>query len=813
MLRNFVKVAWRNLVRHPSTSLIHVLGLSLGILSCLIIFLVIRFELSYDKFRPDADRIYRVGTEMQSHLHGSHQLATVPDPAWPALQAEVTGLAYVAFFSTWNPSATIAGFRKFEPRRTGEESPDIVVANPDYFAVFPATWLAGDPRTALSEPNRVVLTASEARRYFGSLDGVIGKEVAYDDSLHVVVSGIIADETRRTDFNFHDFISFATVEHSFLADEIDMTNFGMWSGSSQTFIKLAPGVTPGQILRQAPAFVQKHFTLSEGNKATLFLQPLSDLHFNGNYHDSYSRQASLPTLYGLGAIALFILLIACINFINLSTAQSVQRAREIGVRKVMGSGKPQLVLQFLAETTLLTFFAIGVSLLLVRPVLAALHGFLPQGVPLHFQSASTLLFLLGVALVTALGAGYYPASVLSSFRPVISLKGQGGEKFNRKSFLRRALIVFQFTISLVFIIGTVVIGRQINYMLHTDLGFDSDAIIHIGTNRHYDTNHRIYLSQLLRQIPGVSRVSLNGGTPSAEHHGGTSFKYSGKQITEVSGEIMAIDTAYLGLYQMRLVAGRNLMASDSMNEFVINETAARSLGFRNPSDAIGKMVLAGMTDTRTLKPLPIVGVVADFHSQSLHSAIQNDFLTNATGRALSVKLQTEGQGTGHFENVLRDIQAAYQKVYPGEKFDYVFFDDAIARFYVSEQKTARIIGMAMGIAIFISCMGLFGLAAFTAQQRTKEIGIRKVLGATIPSIMALLCQEFVVLVGLSILIASPLAWIGMHRWLQDYAYKVSIGAWIFVLSGFCAIIIALATVSVQALKVARANPVNSLKAE
>lgn len=812
MLRNYVKVAWRNLVRHPSTSLIHVLGLSLGILSCLIIFLVVRFELGYEKFRPDANRIYRVTSEMQSALRGTHLIASVPDPAWPALKAEVTGLADIAFFHTWNTSATIPGYKKFEPRKQGEETPDIVVANPDYFEVFPAKWLRGNPQTALLEPNRVVLTESQAVRYFGSLTGVIGKEVVYEDSLHVFVSGVIADETRRTDFAFHDFISFATAEHSFLSGDIDMNNFGMWSGD-QTFIKLAPGATIAQVERQAPAFAKSHFKMHGGDKVFMHFQPLPDIHFNGNYHDSYSRQASLPILYGLGAIALFILLIACINFINLSTAQSVQRAKEIGVRKVMGSGKTQLVLQFLSETTLLTLVAIGASLLLVRPVLAGLHGLLPAGVPLDFLHPSTLLFLLGVALVTALGAGYYPARIVASFRPVVSLKGQGGEKFNRKSFLRRALIVFQFTISLVFIIGTMVVGKQINYMIHTDLGFDADAIIHISTNRHYDNNHRIYLSQLIRQIPGVSRVSLDGGTPSAEHHGGTSFKFKGKQMIEVPGEIMAIDTAYLGLYQIKLVAGRNILPSDTMSEFVINETAARAFGFTNPADAVGKMVEAGMTDSHGLKPLPIVGVVADFHSQSLHAAIQNDFLTNAQSRFLSVKLATEGQGTGHFEKIVHDIQAAYNKVYPGEKFEYVFFDDAIARFYVNEQKTARIIGMAMGIAIFISCMGLFGLAAFTAQQRTKEIGIRKVLGATIPSIMALLCQEFVVLVGLSILIASPLAWIGMHRWLQDYAYKVSIGAGIFIVSGCSAIMIALATVSFQALRAARANPVNSLKAE
>ena len=816
MFGNYAKIAWRNLVRRPTTSLIHVLGLSLGILSCLVIFLIVRFELGFDKFRPGADRIYRVTTQREGHLDGMHLLSSVPVPAAPALRSELTGLAHVAFFATWNPSATIPGYKKFEPRKMGEETPDVVVADTEYFAIFPAVWLAGNPRTALSEPFRVVLTEGEARRYFGdrSPAQVLGREIVYDDSLHMYVSGVIRDEPGRTDFAFHDFLSFVTVRHSYLSDEFDPDNFGMWNGGTQTFVQLSPGTTIAQVERQLSAFSARHFRMRPGDKAAAHLQPLPDIHFNGDFHDSYSRQAHLPTLYGLGAIALFILLIACINFINLSTAQSVQRVREIGVRKVMGSGRGRLIAQFLSETLLLTLVAIGLSVALVRPVLAGLQGFLPSGVSLEFLRPSTILFLAGVALVTALGAGYYPARVLSSFLPVTSLKGQGGQQFNRKSFLRRALIVFQFTVSLVFIIGTLVVGRQINYMLHTDLGFDTDAIIHISTNRHYDEAHRVYLSHLVRGLPGVSRVSLDGGTPSAEHHGGTPFTYKGpKQMTEVKGELMGIDTAYLGLYQIKLIAGRNITASDTMNEYVVNETAARALGFRNPADAVGRMVEGGMTDTRTLKPLPIVGVVADFHSLSLHSPIQNDFLCNSPGRFLSVKLETQGKGTGHFEDVVKKIRAAYAAVYPGEKFEYVFFDDAIARFYVTEQKTARIIGLAMGIAIFISCMGLFGLAAFTAQQRTKEVGVRKVLGATVPHIVVLLCRDFVYLVGLSFVIASPLAWWGMHRWLQDYAYKVSIGASIFVVSGLAAMVIALCTVSFQAIRVARANPVKSLRSE
>jgi putative ABC transport system permease protein len=819
MLRNYVKVAWRNLLRRPTISLIHVLGLSLGILSCLVIFLVTRFELSFDKGQPDADRIYRMTSLLSSRIGGEpHPISTIPDPGTPAVRAELTGLSAVTFFHTWSTNVLIPRtHKKFEPRKQGEVPPDIVITDPDYFSVFPAKWLVGSPR-GLADPNKVVLTLSQARRYFGDipLTQMMGQDVIYEDSLHVAVSGVIADQTLRTDRNFDDFISFATVAHTFLSGDIDMSNWGMWSGASQTFVKLSPGTTAAQVERQLSAFAKKHVRMHEGDKAEFHLQPLQDIHFNGTFHDTYSRQAHLPTLYGLMAIALFILIIACINFINLSTAQSVQRAKEIGVRKVLGSGKKSLVFQFLSETMLLTLLAVLVSLLLVQPTLAAFRGILPTGIRVDALQPSTLLFLLGLAVVTALCAGYYPARILSSFQPAISLKGQSGEKLNRKGFLRRALIVFQFSVSLVFIIGTIVVGKQIAYMLHTDLGFGTDAIVDFPTNRHYDRQQRDYLKTLIEGIPGVTMVSINGGTPSSERHNGTIFQYKGaKEAPEIKGEILLADSGYLRLFQMKLTAGRNLLATDTMTEMLVNETGARALGFRRPEDALGKIVDCGMGDTHNQKNLPIVGILADFHSQSLHAAIQPDFVVSSMDnvRSFSVKLDTKVQGTGHFENILKTMQADYMKVYPAEKFDYTFFDDSIARFYKEEQKTSRIIQTAMIVAIFISCMGLFGLATFTAQQRTKEVGIRKVMGATVPRIVILLCQDFVFLVGLSVVIASPLAWFGVHKWLQDYAYQVSVGAWIFVASGLAALVIALGTVSIQAIRVARANPVNSLRSE
>ncbi|HTJ11715.1 MAG TPA: ABC transporter permease [Dinghuibacter sp.] len=813
MLRNYLKIAWRNIRRHPSTSLIHVLGLCFGILSCLIIFIVIRYELGFNKV-ADAPRIYRVTTDLQSHLdNGPHHASSIPGPATQAMRAEMTGMEAITYFHTWNPGVTIAqdGEKplKFDPLKGSETAMNIVITDPDYFHVFAYDWLEGNPRTALNDPFKVVLTESGARRYFGDapLAADLGRTVAYDDSLIVTVSGIVRDPAAPTDLAFTDFISFATATNSYLGrGEVDMKNWHMWGSLNQTYVKLAPGVTIAQLQRQAPGFIDRHIKM-DGMKTAFRFQPLSDLHYNGDYRDTYSRQASLPALYGMLGIACFILIIACINFINLSTAQSIQRAREIGVRKVMGSGRGQLVVQFLTETLMLTVLSAALALLLVRPVMAALGDLLPWGVAFHWTT-STLLFIGGIILVTAAGAGFYPARVVASFLPVISLKGKGGEQFNRRSPLRRALIVFQFTVSLVFIIGSIVVGRQLAYVLNSDLGFARGVVLQINT-RWGDGDKRVYFAQRLRALAGVSRVSLNDGVPSSSRHGSTSFSYNGKQIVETKGELMDVDTAYFGLFGLRMIAGRQLMSSDTMKEYVINETAARTLGFPHPQDAVGKMVKAGMTDGSGLEFLPIVGVVSDFHSLSMHSAIEPVFMCAAGNEAASVSVKL----TVLDQHTLNQIEALFHQVFPVAQYNPGFFDDIIARMYMDEQKTSRIISLAMTIAIFISCMGLFGLAAFTAQQRTKEVGIRKVLGARVSTIVVLLCRDFVLLVGLSILIASPIAWWASHRWLQDFAYRVPVSAWIFIVSGLAAIFIALCTVSAQALRVARANPVKSLRSE
>ncbi|HXD77476.1 MAG TPA: ABC transporter permease [Puia sp.] len=818
MIRNIFKTAWRGLRRNKITAVINIAGLALGITVCLIIFLLVRFELSYDRFHPGGDRIYRVVVKAAG-MDGERDFGFVTMAVPNALRAEISGPDLVAAFDNMFTSVTVPrpgqGDKVFEAPKRDEGPSPIIIAQPQYFQIFRYQWLAGNETTALDEPYRVVLSAKEAEKYFGPRpkpDDYLGRQLIYQDSLRVTVAGIVADWTHNTDFAFGDFISYATITHSFLKDDYDPSNWNMWDYDAQALVRLAPGVKPAQVEQQFPAFLKRHRNSNRGGGSmTLSLQPLTDIHFNEKYPDDFSRKASLPTLYGLAAIAFFILVIAAINFINLSTAQSVRRAREIGVRKVLGGRRGALVIQFLSETLLLVIIAALLALAIANPILDVFGSLLPRGVHLTVFEWPAGLFLAVTVVVTSLLAGFIPARVLSSYRPVISLKGQGMQQLNGKSYLRKALIVFQFTISLVFIIGTLIIGRQIHYVLTTDLGFDKDAIVVIRMQQDGPEHRRTALANLIREIPAVQMVSSHIETPTAMGHPGTIIEYRGSGDHKTMASCDLVDTNYIKLYGMHLLAGRNLFSSDSSHEFLINQSCALQLGFRHPADALGQTITTGMTRGNGV----IVGVLKDFHSRSLHDPITPFFLTTSSSpsRDLSVKLATKGQTADQLAAALGGIRKAWRTVYGDRGFRYEFFDESIARLYDTETKTARIMNIAMSIAIFISCLGLFGLAAFIAGQRTKEIGIRKVLGASVPDIVSMLSRDFIWLVGLAILIASPVAWWFMHRWLQDFAYRVSISWWIYAIAGVAAIGIALLTVSYQAIRAATANPVDSLKAD
>ncbi len=816
MISNYFKIAWRNILRNKISSLINLTGLTLGISACLVIGVITSFELSYDTFHPDADRIYRVvGTVKFNNTANEEPIGFIPRAIPAALRSETRGFEIVASFHNLESGVIIPGGKQedkvFKGRDMDQEPARIVLADPQYFEVFSYTWLAGNPKTALNTPNQVVLSEKQARLYFGNLPlaKILGKEVVYRDSIRTAVSGIVKDWVQNSDFTFTDFISLATIGASALKREINLNEWNdIWS-ASQTFVKLNKGSTEDKALAELAAFGKRHFGPDRGTGEFRFapgLQPLSDLHFNAAYMDNFSRKAHLPTLYGLIGIAVFILLIAAINFINLSTAQSVRRSREVGVRKALGSNRSNLIGQFMSETLILTIGSMLIAMLLAKPILFAFRSFIPAGVNFSFFNLNILGSILSIGSITVFLAGFYPALVLSAFRPAVALKGSGNNRRQQRGYLRKGLIVFQFAVSLLFIISTLIVGRQLSFIRNKDLGFSADAVISINTL--HDEKSTV-LAQKIKQVAAVERVAMEWCAPLNDRYMLNKLIYKGDEIKELEASIKIGDENYLPLYQLQLVAGRNMRQSDTLSELVVNESLAKSFGFSPADQALGKLLnLNG-------RNYPIVGVVKNFHETSLHASIKPTVIAylDFMAKDIAVKLNTKGKQMRDVEPILADIKKAWTAVYPDEVFNYSFLDDVIQKLYSREQKTAQLVNTASAIAILISCLGLLGLATFTAEQRTKEIGVRKVLGASITSIIALLSKDFILLILISIVVASPIAWWGMKQWLNNFAYHVAIEWWVFLLAGVMAISIALLTVSFQSIKAAMKNPAESLKSE
>jgi putative ABC transport system permease protein len=823
MLKNYFAVAWRSLVRNKMYSLFNILGLALGICACLVIYLITRYEFSFDTFHPDRDRIFCVDAGM----HGRH-LNGLPGPLPATMRREMTGFQTVAAFQTYAASVTVPGDQHVKPQRFDDDG-SLVIAEPQYFDIFRYQWLSGNAATSLTMPNSVVLTADKARKYFGDLDPdrIIGRPLYYQDSLIVTVTGVVADLTGNSDFNYGQWISYATVPVSFLQREITLNAWNEINHSSQVMVKLAKGVRSSQIDAQFIAFAKQHYGPKPLFAASL--KPLSGIHFHQEYGGT-GRKASLPVLYTLIAVAGFILILAIVNFVNLSTAQSMQRAREIGVRKVLGGNKSGIAVQFFTETLLLTVAAVGIAALMIKPVFSLFADLIPAGV--HFKvDGDTVLFLLMVMAATTFLAGFYPAKVLGNYQPTVTLKGITAAPGGEKGTLRRGLIVFQFTISLLFIIASLVIGSQLRYVLQADLGFKTDAIITIHPPRDNsqgvsafvsDKNNRrqqatqttgktVILMNKIRQLAGVEQVIREWKAPLDQMHsrfGGSGLKNSNGQPIEVSFHFG--DDSYVPFYGMKLVAGRNLLPGDSTRELLISETFARAMGFSDVSKAIGREVVVSPAEA-----YPVAGVVADFYERSFHQAtwpviIQHNPRKETT---IAVRIAAKSMTAGELKTLIGRIEKDWKTVFPGAPFSYSFLDESIANMYADDLRTGRLTNWAMGITVFISCLGLLGLAIFSTERRTREIGIRKVLGATVSGIMVLLCKDIVRLILIALLIASPLAWYFMHEWLQGFAYRTPLSVWLFLAAGAAAIGIALLTVGFQAMRAATASPVRSLRTE
>jgi ABC-type antimicrobial peptide transport system permease subunit len=818
MLKNYFTVAWRNLVRNKLHAFINVLGLSIGISSCLVIFLIVSYELSFDTFHQDKERIHRVVSQIE--ITGEwHKNGGVSNAAPFAVRNEVAGIETVAaFHEYWAKVSLPNGNAK--PIRI-ESKTKKIITEPQYFQIIKYKWLKGLPETALKEPNKVVLTAKQAKLYFGESEAM-GRQILYGDSLWVTVSGIVKDIEEASDFKiFTDFISFKSIENNgFLKRRHDLNDWSSTNGSSQLFVKLSQGTDTTQVNAQLMGIADKYVNNSEKNnlKRKFALQPLSDLHFNQEYYN-FERQANLSTLYGLAVVAVILLLIACINFINLETAQSVYRAKEVGIRKTLGSSRKHLIFQFLGETSIVTFFAILFSIFLAEQSLWLFSDYIPKGVNLDLLASKTLLFFGSIWVVVSCLSGVYPAFVLSAFSPILAMKNQisANQAVSRKAYLRKMLIITQFAVSQAFIIGTLIVSSQIDFMVNKDMGFSKDEIMVFYTPWFWEDSvkekWKFTLIDRIKQLPEIQQVSLSSNAITENGYSTTILKFKkGKEIIEVNAHRKSGDSSFVNMFGLQILAGRNINNSDTTKELLINEAYLKVLGFKNPQEALSQEIIAYNGAV-----YPIVGVVKDFHIQPLHKNIEPTFIgcENKYATTVNVKLQTKGKKPKEVQAIVEKIGKLYNETYPGieDKFETTWFDDKITKFYEGEMKMAKLLNTATFLAILISCLGLFGLVSFTINQRTKEIGIRKVMGASIAQITLLLSKDFLILVGMAFVIATPIAYYFTQEWLKDFAYKIGIGWELFALSGISASLIALLTVSYKAIKAALANPVESLRSE
>jgi len=810
MLKNYFKTALRNFGRNKIFSFINVSGLAIGISASLVIYMIVSYEFSYDTYEKDGDRIYRVVTEMQ--FPGSaFKTGGVPVPLAVTAKKVISGIEIAAPFYEYGTDVSLPG--KTAPVKFKNQE-KIIFADDNYFKLFNYTWVNGNA-TVLNTPFKVVLTESRAKQYFGTSANVVGKVITYGDSLKATVAGVVKTNTEVSDIKFEEFISFSTVDNlsADVKGNFGWDEWGSVNSAMHYFIKVSKGASVPQIEKRVQALQNKNSDQSK-LKVLHSMQALKDIHFDTEYDNYSERQNQRTVMYGLLAVAAFLLLLGCINFINLTTSQATQRAKEIGIRKTMGSTKKQLVLQFLTETFVLTLIAAIISVLAAPLLLKLFASYIPQGISFNLiTQPHVIVFMVLLILAVSLLSGFYPALVLSQFKPIAVLKNQvlnmGGGS-SRRTVLRKSLTVAQFVIAQFFIIGTIIVSKQIHYALNANLGYKKDAIINIETPWNENSDKRFVLLNKIKAIPEVQMATLAGYAPAASGMSKSTLGFAGdKKDIEITVEMKYADSAYFALYNMKLLAGRYTRLADSARACLINNTCAKALGFTNPASAIGQNINKGNIKKQ------IVGVLADVHTKSMHSIIEPLVygVKEDNYATLHIALQPRNEDGNNWKVAVAKMGAAWKQVYPDETFAYQFFDDSIAKFYAAEQSTSVLLTWATGLAIFISCLGLLGLAIYTTNQRTKEIGVRKVLGATVQQIVLLLSKDFVQLIILAFVIAVPLAWWAMHNWLQAYPYHTTLSWWVFAVSGVLLVTVAFIVLGLRTIKAASANPVKSLRSE
>ncbi|PWK77369.1 putative ABC transport system permease protein [Mucilaginibacter oryzae] len=807
MFKNYLKTAYRTLKKNVGFTAINIFGLALGLATCMLIVFYVVDELSYDKYNTRADRIYRANMQIrfggidQNYASSPAPLAGVFKKDYPEVESSCRLLQR-------------GGYNVKKGNQTIHED-KMVFADPTLFDVFTLPVIVGDPGHALVEPNTVVITETIAKRYFNTVQAV-GKTFTFDDKLLYKVTGVIKDLPRQSHFHFDFFLSMASKDES---------RENAWlSNNFNTYVLLKPGADVKQFEAKLPELMRRnagpqlqdvlHLNFdafeSAGNRYRLSLVPLLDIHLKSNLMSELDHNGNIQYVYIFGAVAVFILLIACVNFMNLSTARSANRAREVGVRKVLGSARKYLIAQFLSESIMVTFVATVIAVAAAYLLLPVFNNISGKNIGLN---AASLVWLVPCLLVTVLVIGFlagsYPAFFLSGFQPIEVLKGKLSAGF-KGGMLRSSLVVFQFFISIVLIIGTLVIYNQLKYIQNKDLGYNRSQVLVVHGVYNLGEQTRVFKEEV-KQLPGVAGVTMTGFLPTSDYRNSSSvFQERALDPKKaVLAQTWTVDDKYLPTLDIKLVKGRNFsdqMPTDSA-AMIVNETAARLMGVKDPLNKPMYLPMDNMA--KTFKEYHIIGVIKDFNFASLRNNISPVILMYGQDNgSLSVKMHT-----ANITGLMAQIKDKWKSIQPGKEFSYSFMDDDFDASYRAEQRMGTIFIIFTTLTIVIACLGLFGLAAYAAEQRTKEIGIRKVLGANVANIVGMLSKDFIRLVLIAIIIAIPFAWFFMHQWLQGFAYRQNIQWWVIVLSAVAALLIAFVTISFQSIKAALANPVRSLKNE
>jgi putative ABC transport system permease protein len=810
MLRNYLKIAWRNLKGNKAYSIINIAGLAAGLACFILITLYVTDELSYDTYNEKANRIYRVDTDV---IMGGSQikLAVASDPMGETLKRDYPEVeAYTRFHNNYT--------RLVKKGNEFISEDNVVHADSTLFDVFTLPFIKGLPSKALTEPQSVVISETTAKKYFGSTD-VLGKSIEINEGNNhfYKITGVIKDVPKNAIFNFDFILSMHNVDYQ----------FGNYlSNNFPTFIVLKKGADPKRftgyfkqvltkyVLPQAKQFMQiNSFEEFEkaGNKFDIYLTPLTSIHLHSDKVAELGANGSIQYVYIFSGVALFILLIACINFMNLSTARSASRSREVGIRKVLGTGRSALIRQFLIESIVTVIIALAIALMAATFILPLFNEI--SGKQLTIQSLFTPQFtLLLIALPFIVGtlAGSYPAFYLSSFQPVAVLKSKLNAG-SRKSNFRNVLVVFQFAISVTLIIGTVIIYQQLNFIQNKKIGFNRDQVLIIKNTNAANNQSAIAFKEEVQKISGVKSGAIAGFLPvenSARSDNAFSTEAVMNSHNAVNMQNWRIDYDYLNTLGMELAAGRNFskeFGTDS-TAVIINETAQQLLGLKDP---VGKFIYAINGDNNSPEAYKIIGVVKNFHYQSLRSTIGPlCFRLGNANWALAFKVTA-----ANIPQLLNKVEKKYKSMLPGMPFSYEFLNNSFEQMYRTEQRAGKVALIFAVLTIMIACLGLFGLATYMAEKRTKEIGVRKVLGASVNSIINLLSKDFLLLVFTALIVAVPVSWLLMYKWLQNFAFRVGISWWVFVIAGLTTVVIAIITTSFQAIKAALMNPVKSLKTE